>query len=166
MINAITGASTEVSTESISNGVGADQDMFLQLLVAQVRYQDPLEPMDNNEYMAQTAQFTMVEQMTKVAEQQTELIAFQQANLASGLIGKVVTGIDEFTGAPVSGLVSAVEYNYGDPQLIVDGERLSVDSIISTAAASTDAEGQTTEDTESADADSVILLPASEEDAL
>ena len=48
MINGITGISTETSTQSIADSSGADKDMFLQLLVAQVRYQDPLEPMNNN----------------------------------------------------------------------------------------------------------------------
>ena len=164
MINGITGISTETSTQSIADSSGADKDMFLQLLVAQVRYQDPLEPMNNNEYMAQTAQFTMVEQMTKVAEQQTELIAFQQATMAAGLIGQEVTAIDPFTGSSVSGLVSGVEYNYGDPHLIVDGSRVSIDDIIATAAPGAD-----TAD----DANPIELVtnddgsePASEEDAL
>lgn len=136
MINAITGAPTDVVDQSISSRNGADQDMFLQLLVAQVRYQNPLEPMDNNEAMAQTAQFTMVEQMTKVAERQQELLAFQQATLASGLVGRTATGYDEETGATVSGVVSSVEFNRGDPQLIIDGTRIGVDSIVSTSQSS------------------------------
>jgi flagellar basal-body rod modification protein FlgD len=136
MINAISGAPTDVVEQSIGGANGADQDMFLQLLVAQVRYQNPLEPMDNNEAMAQTAQFTMVEQMTKVAERQQELLAFQQATLASGLVGRTATGYDEETGATVSGVVSSVEFNRGDPQLIIDGTRIGVDSIISTSESS------------------------------
>jgi flagellar basal-body rod modification protein FlgD len=136
MINAISGAPTDVVDQSIGGVNGADKDMFLQLLVAQVRYQNPLEPMDNNEAMAQTAQFTMVEQMTKVAERQQELLAFQQATLASGLVGRTATGYDEETGETVSGVVSSVEFNRGDPQLIIDGTRIGVDSIISTSESS------------------------------
>jgi len=168
MINGITGASTETTTQSIADSSGADKDMFLQLLVAQVRYQDPLEPMNNNEYMAQTAQITMVEQMTKVAEQQTELIAFQQATMASGLIGQVVTAIDPFTGGAVEGLVSGVEYNYGDPHLIVDGARVSIDDVVATSAAGTAATGDTTDATETIDlvTDDDDASPASEEGAL
>lgn len=133
MINAITGAPTDVVEQSIAGAAGADKDMFLQLLVAQVRYQDPLEPMNNNEAMAQTAQFTMVEQMTKVAEQQQEILAFQQATLATGLVGRSATGIDEVSGALVTGVVDGVEFNQGDPQLLIDGQRVGVDSIVSTS---------------------------------
>lgn len=135
MINTITGAPTEVATQTAAGLGGADKDMFLQLLVAQVRYQDPLEPMDNNEAMAQTAQFTMVEQMTKVAEMQQQVLAFQQATLASGLVGQNATGYDENTGETVSGLVTAVEFNSGDPQLVIGGQRIGVDSIVSTGQA-------------------------------
>lgn len=131
MISSITGSNSEQPTETLAASNLGNQDMFLQLLVAQVRYQDPMEPMDNQEYLAQTAQFSMVEQMTRVAEQQTELLAFQQATLASGMIGQQVTGLDEQTGESVSGVVSAVEYNFGQPRLIVDGRHVDIGSISS-----------------------------------
>ena len=150
MISAITGVSGETPTTSIADSVGENQDMFLQLLVAQVRYQDPLEPMNNNEYMAQTAQFTMVEQITKLAEQQTELLAFQRAILAAGMVGKTVSGYDEFAGLPVTGTVEAVEYNYGDPQLVIGTQRIGLDDITSTAAG-----GEATSD--------ALTLPAASE---
>ncbi len=148
MINAITGAPTDVTQKSIAGAAAGDTDMFLQLLVAQVRYQDPLEPMNNNEAMAQTAQFTMVEQMTRVAEQQNELLAFQQATLAAGMIGRSATGIDEVSGALISGLVTSVEFNQGDPQLVIDGQRVAVDSIISTSAVDVQAPDQPDESTD------------------
>jgi len=135
MVSAVTGASGEQPKTSIADSVGSTQDMFLQLLVAQVKYQDPLEPMNNNEYMAQTAQFTMVEQITKVAEQQTELLAFQRAILAAGMVGRNVSGYDEFAGTLVSGVVDAVEYNYGDPQLVIGTQRVGLDEITSTGVA-------------------------------
>ena len=134
MINSVTGVSNDsANTPTIADTMAGGEDLFLQLLVAQVRYQDPLEPMDNSEYLAQTAQFTMVEQITKLAEQQTELLAFQRATLAAGMVGQTVTGIDETAGTEVSGVVDAVEYNFGDPQLIIDGQRVGLDEIVSTA---------------------------------
>lgn len=135
MVSAVTGATGEQPRPSIADSVGSTQDMFLQLLVAQVKYQDPLEPMDNNEYMAQTAQFSMVEQITKVAEQQSELLAFQRAILAAGMVGKSVSGYDEFAGTVVSGVVDAVEYNYGSPQLVIGDQRVGLDEITSTGRA-------------------------------
>ena len=50
-----------------SSNNGMDKDAFLQLLVAQMRYQDPLEPTSNTEYIAQYAQFSQVEQMQNLA---------------------------------------------------------------------------------------------------
>lgn len=79
------------SNSSISSTTGnkkenkstLDVDDFLQLLVAEMQYQDPLEPTDNTQYMAQLATFTQVEattQMQKSAEKE----------MASNLVGKTV----------------------------------------------------------------------------
>ena len=135
MVDAVTGAATQTGvTASIADSTGTDKDMFLQLLVAQVRYQNPLEPMSNSEFMAQTAQFTMVEQITKLAEQQSELLAFQRATLATGMIGQVVTGVDEVAGRTITGIVDAVEYNLGDPQLVIASERIGLDEVVSSGS--------------------------------
>lgn len=139
MINSITGAASSSSTTpSIADSVEGGEDLFLQLLVSQIRYQNPLDPMDNNEFLAQTAQFTMVEQITRVAEQQTELLAFQRATLAAGMIGQTVTGIDEVGGEEISGIVDLVVYNFGEPQLVIGGVRIGLDEITSTGTSGAD----------------------------
>ncbi|MGI9607346.1 MAG: flagellar hook assembly protein FlgD [Acidimicrobiales bacterium] len=134
MINGISGiATSETSQPMIADSMGNDRDLFLKLLVAQVQYQDPLEPMDNQEYLAQTAQFTMVEQITRMAEQTSELLAFQRATLASGMIGQTVTAVDE-SEASTTGVVSGVDYNFGDPQLLIDGQRVGLDEVVAAGA--------------------------------
>ncbi len=62
---------------------GMDKDAFLQLLVAQMQYQDPLEPTSNTEYISQYAQFSQVEQMQNMA-------ASSDLARASSLVGKEV----------------------------------------------------------------------------
>ena len=47
----------------------SDKEMFLNLMVAQLRYQDPMNPADSGEFLAQTAQFTALEKMQDVADQ-------------------------------------------------------------------------------------------------
>ena len=70
------------NTSKTSNN-GMDKDAFLQLLVAQMKYQDPLEPTSNTEYIAQYAQFSQVEQLQNMASS-TDLAR------ASSLVGKEV----------------------------------------------------------------------------
>ena len=65
--------------------------MFLQLLVAQLRYQDPMNPADSGEFLAQSAQFTALEKMQDVADQTGALLGAQMAFGASGLVGRHVT---------------------------------------------------------------------------
>lgn len=55
------------AAQSTDNSV-LGKDAFLQLLVTQMRYQDPLDPQDNSDYLAQLAQFSALEQMTNVSE--------------------------------------------------------------------------------------------------
>ena len=63
-------------TSSSTSG-SADKDMFLQLLVAQMRYQDPMNPTDSSEFLAQSAQFTALEKMQDVADQTSALLNAQ-----------------------------------------------------------------------------------------
>jgi flagellar basal-body rod modification protein FlgD len=71
-----------------------DKEAFLQLLVAQMKHQDPLSPLEGTEYVAQLAQFTQVEQAMNQARS-LELLSLQLTGIASNeavsLIGKEVT---------------------------------------------------------------------------
>ncbi len=82
------------------------QQDFLKILLTQLNYQDPMKPMDNQQFMAQMAQFTSLEQ-TQQLNSKLELLIGNQAALASvGLLGKTVdatTGSGSITGT-VTGL--------------------------------------------------------------
>lgn len=73
--------SLKKATSSDNNGM--DKDAFLQLLVAQMQYQDPLEPTSNTEYISQYAQFSQVEQMQNMA-------STSELARATSLVGKEV----------------------------------------------------------------------------
>ena len=66
------------------------KDTFLKLLVAQLKYQNPLEPADSAEFMAQTAQFTVVEKLDALTKTNAELLSTNRALSASSLIGQAV----------------------------------------------------------------------------
>ena len=78
-------SNTSLSTENKSDAAGGalDKDAFLQLLVAQMQYQDPLEPTSNTEYVAQLATFSQLEEMQNLNQSLTEGSAYN-------LVGKYV----------------------------------------------------------------------------
>ena len=83
-----TGTDTGATTTTSKS---ADKDMFLQLLVAQMKYQDPMNPTDSSQFLAQSAQFTALEKMQAVADQTQQLVASQMAFGASGLVGRTIS---------------------------------------------------------------------------
>jgi flagellar basal-body rod modification protein FlgD len=96
-----------------ANGMGM-QD-FLKILLTQLTYQDPLKPMDNQQFMAQMAQFTSLQQ-TQQLNEKTDVMLTTQASLQSiGLLGRTVE-INSGTGAIV-GTVTALSLATDTPQL-------------------------------------------------
>ncbi len=71
-----TASQTSVSKAAKSSS-GMDKEAFLQLLVAQMKYQDPLEPTSNTEYIAQYAQFSQVEQMQNMLQRPRSLSGYE-----------------------------------------------------------------------------------------
>ena len=86
---------------------GSQKDMFLKLLVAQMKYQDPSNPASSSELMAQNATFTQVEKLEEIAKQNASLLALQRSSSAGALVGRTVSYTDE-TGTKQTGLVTSV----------------------------------------------------------
>ena len=137
MTNAITGlsglgqltaaqATTKPATTAGNDGLG--KDTFLKLLVAQLRYQDPSNPAEGTEFLAQTAQFSMVEKLSDLAAGQHDLLAAQLMLGASSLVGRAVTytGSD---GLEVSGTVSSATFSGSSPTLRVGNKDVPLSSV-------------------------------------
>ncbi|EEG76523.1 flagellar hook capping FlgD N-terminal domain-containing protein [Dethiobacter alkaliphilus] len=130
----VSAAGTTAATQQSNKATGAmqemDKDMFLQLLVTQLRYQDPLDPQDNSEFVAQMAQFTSLEQMQNLNNTMAKLLDIQSSlhNSAPAFLGLSVTVKDD-NGLPLTGIVSAVEYDNGKPRLVIDGNRYGLESV-------------------------------------
>lgn len=114
-------------------GSSDDKQMFLNLMVAQLRYQDPMNPADSGEFLAQNAQFTALEKMQDIADQTSALLAAQISFGASGLVGRYVTYLDS-DGTSASGLVGSVSYDANGPMLVVDGENVTLGQVQSVNA--------------------------------
>lgn len=93
------------------------KDDFLQLLIAQLTHQDPMEPMEDREFIAQMAQFSSLEQMTNMSTQFEQLSRLLQGSQAVELLGRTVTVANgESTLSGVVEEVTGGEY----PQVLVN----------------------------------------------
>ncbi len=113
------------STSSTPSGsLNISQQDFLSILLTQLQYQDPLQPMDDQAFLGQLAQFSALEVATQESAQLDNLITFNSMNQAIALLGKTVavnesasSGASSSTSA--SGTVSAVNFSTGAPLLTV-----------------------------------------------
>ncbi|MBX3531257.1 MAG: flagellar hook assembly protein FlgD [Rhizobiaceae bacterium] len=92
-------SSTENSSTTAPTKAEVDYQSFLKLLVAQMKNQDPTQPMDSTQYVAQLAQFSNVEQSIQVNKKLSELLQVSAISQANSLLGRTVTSADgETTG--------------------------------------------------------------------
>lgn len=100
-----------------------DKDAFLQLLVAQMKYQDPLQPTSNTEYISQLATFSQLEEMQNMT-------GSMELMRASALVGEYVyMSVPGESGKTltIAGYVDSVMYEAGKAYLSIDGELYSAD---------------------------------------
>jgi flagellar basal-body rod modification protein FlgD len=128
---------------SSPTGTEPDKEMFLKLLVTQLRYQDPLNPTDSSQFLAQSAQFTSLEKMQDVADRTGALLGAQLAFGASGLVGRNVT-YQVADGTTSSGTVSGVSFGPEGPVLDVNGEQVPIGTVLSVTDGTTPAGSGTT----------------------
>lgn len=123
-------------SDSVVNPNGVlGQNSFLQLMMQQLQNQDPLSPQDSSQFLAQLAQFTSVEQMTDVAQEQTtsnqtlqSLLSMSQTSFEHQLIGTNVQLTDS-NGNAVSGTVSAIQFVNQEPNVVVNGQPYALSSL-------------------------------------
>ena len=107
---------------------GADKDMFMKMLVAQLKYQNPMAPTDGNQYMNQMAAFSQVEKLGQLVEAQTAVQQWQQRIAAEALVGKRVSGLAE-DGQTVTGTVASV--SFADAVMTLDdGSKVAVENVL------------------------------------
>jgi flagellar basal-body rod modification protein FlgD len=85
-----------------------DYDAFLQLLVAQMQNQDPMEPMNSSDYVAQLATFSQVEKTIQTNDRISEVLTAVRLQQAEGIVGRTVSTSDgQVSGAVVAAKVAA-----------------------------------------------------------
>ncbi len=117
--SALSAAYNNASSSTLPvNTSGKDyKQEFLNLLMTQLKNQDPTNPVDSKEMLAQQAQFESLEQMQNLNTNFVALMAMQNTNQAASLLGKTVTGTVD--GTTSTGVVQSVKFDSGMPVLEV-----------------------------------------------
>jgi Flagellar hook capping protein len=129
-----TAAATAAATTSAPKQT-LDAEVFLQLLVAQMKNQDPSSPLDTNEMMAQTTQLAMMEQLTALADTFTESFALSMRQTAAALVGTQATYVDA-DGVTQTGLVTKVSFESSVPLVTIGDTTVPLDAVSGITTAS------------------------------
>ncbi|TWH48601.1 flagellar hook assembly protein FlgD [Sporomusa sp. KB1] len=108
------------TTQKTSDTLGKDD--FLKLLITQLQYQDPMNPMEDKEFISQMAQFTSLEQMKN-------LNSSMQMTQASSLIGMKVTWTNSSNAEVKTGVVNSVRLVNGEPKLVIGSDSIELSKI-------------------------------------
>ncbi|WP_054146310.1 flagellar hook assembly protein FlgD [Frigoribacterium sp. RIT-PI-h] len=124
----IAAANAAKSGSSRATANTMDSEMFMKLLVTQLKNQDPSTPMDTNAMMSQTTQLAMMEQVTAQTTTANENFSLQMRIAASNLVGREVsyTGPD---GVEVKGTATSVSFAEAVPKVSVGGKEVALDLI-------------------------------------
>ena len=114
------------------------KDTFLKLLVAQLRYQDPTSPTDGAEFLAQTAQFTVVEKLEELAKTNAELLSAERLTTATSLIGRHVSYTNS-EGTEATGVVTSTRIGPLGPTLQVGDDEIQLSAVSAVSANPPDA---------------------------
>ena len=129
------------STDTLSGAVSSgsknlDKSAFMKLLVSQLQHQDPMAPVANEQFVAQLATFSSLEQLEGLNQNVVAMIALNQSNAllsqltqSSALIGKQVSWTDFETSEAHSGTVESVKIVDGLAVLRIDGQDVPLVSV-------------------------------------
>jgi flagellar basal-body rod modification protein FlgD len=101
---------------NVPANAGIAQEDFLRILLAQLRFQDPLKPVDNQQFVAQLAQFSALEISRQQSDKVDQLLSIGAADQGVALIGKRVE-VRNAQGGSTVGTVSAISFRTGEPRL-------------------------------------------------
>jgi len=124
LLGGVSSAQQEASAVQTSLG----QEEFLKILLSQLQYQDPLKPLDNQQFLAQLAQFSTLAQTSQLNDRIDTLLNIQSATQSVGLIGRTVEVQSTVGDTAAVGVVTSLSFANGQPLINVkksDGEILT-----------------------------------------
>jgi len=106
------------------------QQEFLQLLTTQLRYQDPMAPMEQQEFLTQLSQFSMLSGVEQLNTNFTSMLQLQQLTNGASLMGKEVEYIADEEGTTATGTVSGVLVHEGALYLNIDDKAIPLSNVL------------------------------------
>jgi len=119
---------TQSKGRKTNNTLGKDE--FLKLLIVQLENQDPTEPVDDTEFIAQLAQFSSLEQMTQMNTALMNMIVNYKTDLSYSLLGKQVEVLDRTTGETAGGVVTEVSFDDKEPVISFNGLSYGISDVV------------------------------------
>jgi flagellar basal-body rod modification protein FlgD len=116
------------TTSSAASSPMLGKDDFLKLLVTQLQHQDPMNPVDDKDFMGQMAQFTSVEQLTNMATSIDRMSTASQTAQSVSLLGKTVTWKKD-DGTAGEGVASSVSFTDGVISIAVGDAQIAPNEI-------------------------------------
>jgi len=125
-------ANNASSSSTGANGSSGSDDsqMFLQLMVAQMKYQDPMNPTDSSQMLTQNATFTEVQAIQEMQSEMGMVLSSQLAFGSASMIGKNVSWVDA-DGNVRSGAVDSVDFSPSGPVVNVGDQQVALNSVAS-----------------------------------
>lgn len=127
-LTSATGSASGAAARTETPGGILGKDDFLRMFVTQLQHQDPMNPTDDKQFMAQMAQFSQLEQTTNMADTLARLSLAGQSSQAMGLIGHTVEWEDA-DGVAQSGIAQKVTFDKGVISVHVGESAISPDQV-------------------------------------
>ena len=118
-----------LGTTGTSGSQSLGKTDFLKLLATQMRYQNPLDPMKDSEFVAQLAQFSSVEGIQQLNSSFANMLLLQQMTQGANLIGKTIAYQKTDSPLTTRGVVASVRVDGGNLSLMVDGKPVALSQV-------------------------------------
>ena len=118
------------AASSLGSSSTLDQSQFLQLLIAQMKSQDPMSPTSNSDFIGQLAQFSTLSGIETMNSNFSDLLSLQEITQGSSLIGKSVTYTNS-SNQVVTGTAESVALSNGKFQVQVGNDQVALSQISS-----------------------------------